>query len=138
MAVITDENGSPILDEGGSPILDEDGTPAGTVCWGHDTGVIEANVRNFTGKWAGTGTISGAGDSEQIELLSSEYEESETWEIGAGRIKITIDKYGTGSGTVVVKYKDGNSLANCEADSWHNYTGSYVSSGWVKVRIENV
>lgn len=109
---------------------------AGTVCWGHDTGVTESNIRNFTGNWSGTGYISGVNDAERLNFVAAENEESETWNIGAHRIKIQYNKYSAGSGIPTIKYKNGATQALCEADSWHNYIGSFVCSGWVKVRIE--
>jgi len=109
--------------------------PDGTVCWGHDTAVVEANIRNLTGNWAGTASIAGAGDAEEVQFSSGEDSVSETWHIGPGRIKITLDKYGSGSGAPTVYYKQGNSSANCDSDSWHLYSGSFVNLGWVKVRI---
>lgn len=110
--------------------------PDGTICWGHDTGVIETNIKDFFGNWAGTAAIQGVGDAERIEFDSGEDSESETWNIGPGRVKITIDKYGSGSGTPVIKYKSGNSQISCEADSWHAYTGSFITTGWIKIKIE--
>jgi len=109
---------------------------SGSVCWGHDTGVVEDNVRDFLNNWSGDASIQGLGDAERIQFDSGEYEESETWYIGAGRVRLIIDKYGSGSGTPVVKYKQGSSQALCEADSWHAYTIPFVCGGWVKIRLE--
>lgn len=109
---------------------------SGTICWGHDTGVEEINIHDFSGKWSGTGYIAGAGDAEALFLEEGEYMESETWNIGARRIKVQLDKYGSGFGDPHIKIKDGASQAACEADSWEDYVGPYVSAGWVKVRIE--
>jgi len=106
------------------------------VCWGHDTSVAETNIRNFTGNWTGTALISGSGDAEELHFDIGEYEESETWNIGARRVKITLDKYASGYGTPTVEYKNGATQVACEADSWHAYTGPFVCSGWIKVRVE--
>jgi hypothetical protein len=112
--------------------------PVGTVCWGHDSGVVEINIRDFTGNWAGSGSIVFAGDAEKVLLYSGQEMISETWDIGFGRVKITIDKYAAGFGAPVVQYKSGNSKANCEADIWRDYIGSFVQDGWVKVKVNVV
>jgi len=109
---------------------------SGTICWGHDTGVEEANIRDFNGNWSGTALVSGSGDAEELHFDIGEYEESETWNIGAHRVKITIDKYASGYGTPTVEYKNGATQVACEADSWHAYIGPFVCSGWIKVRVE--
>ena len=109
---------------------------SGTICWGHSTGVAEDNTKTFASNWTGTAAIQSSGDDENVALDSAEYEESETWEIGAGRVQLTIDKYGTGSGSPITKYKQGSSSANCEADSWHTYTVPFLCGGWIKIRIE--
>lgn len=112
----------------------------GSVCWGHDTGVVELNIRNFQGNWTGTATIHnpGVADTESLVFSAGEYMESETFNYGVGRVKITLDKYAVGFGAVDVLYKNGNSQANCEADSWHSYIGSFVCTGWVKVRLDDM
>ena len=108
----------------------------GTVCWGHITGVTEFNIRTFSVNWTCTGYISGGFDSETLNLYPGDVAESETWNIGAHRIKIEVDKYLSGYGSKTIKYKNGATQVACEADSWHIYAGSFVCSGWVKVRIE--
>lgn len=109
---------------------------AGSVCWGHVTGVTQDNTRTFTTNWTGTGTISGSGDSETVKLASGEYVESEVVNVGAGSTTITLDDYATGSGSPTVKYKDGDTEANCEADTWNTYSTPFTSQGFVKVRLE--
>jgi hypothetical protein len=58
------------------------------------------------------------------------------WQVGVGVAEININTY---SGTAVsptIKYKTGNSIANCEADIWTTYSGgSFVSSGWAKIQV---
>ena len=39
-------------------------------------------------------------------------------------------------GNPVVKYKQGNSEANCDGDAWNAYVDPFVTGGWIKVRIE--
>jgi hypothetical protein len=58
------------------------------------------------------------------------------WNLGTGAGVIDIDKYLTGSGTYTVKYKTGNSPANCVADIWNTYSGGFTSLGWAMVRVE--
>jgi len=108
---------------------------AGAVCWGHDTGVTEANIRDFSINWSGTGYIAGAGDDEALYLDTGDSEESETWNIGARRIKIEYNKYQAGVGVPTIQYKNGATQLACEADAWHDYVGSFVCTGWVKVKV---
>lgn len=108
------------------------------VCWGHDTGVTEPNVRDFSGNWTGTGTILDAGvaDDERVALNEGEYEDSETWNLGIGTATVTLDKYGSGSGpTPDIYYKNGVSQAACDADTWHLYDTNFYCNGWAKVRV---
>ncbi|MHA2136290.1 MAG: hypothetical protein ACW99J_20715, partial [Candidatus Thorarchaeota archaeon] len=92
--------------------------------------------RTFTADWTGDGAISGSGDSEIITLDPSEYMESVTWNMGAGRVTLDDDKYGTSRGGRFLQYKTGASEATCDAASWTTYTVPFVSLGWVKVRAE--
>lgn len=109
----------------------------GTITWGHKTSVEEDSARSFLSHWSGTGLISGSGDSEILTLDEGEYEESEVVNVGANEIEIIVDNYQSGSGPApVVKYKDGDSEANCEADSWNTYSAPFTSSGYIKVRVE--
>ena len=109
---------------------------SGEVCWGHDTGVLELNIKDFT-DWTGTGTVSGSGDSEIISLHSGDYMESPTWNFGIGTLIIGKDIYASGYGAPDIYYKTGDSEATCDADTWTLYTGSPVACArWVKVRIE--
>ena len=64
--------------------------------------------------------------------------ESTPWYLGAGNAVIRIDKYNTGSGTVLVEYRTGATQAACLAASYATYVGSFVSLGWVQIRITNV
>ena len=111
---------------------------SGTVCWGHVTGVIEDNTRTFTGNITDGADyfITGTGDSEKVYLFSGGYVELETFNFGARDCRIKKDAYQTGFGTVIIKYKNGDTLENCEADTWTTYTGWFTCSGYVKVRAE--
>lgn len=110
--------------------------PVGSVCWGHVTGVTQDNTRTFVTNWTGTGTISGSGDAEIVELAEGQYVESEVINIEAGLKEINLDDYQSGSGAVIVKYKDGSSVANCEADTWNTYSVPYTSEGYSQIRLE--
>ena len=110
----------------------------GTVCWGHDTSVTQVNVRDFTGNiTAGSGyRIVGSGDSEKVEFESGGYIELETWNLGVMLCEITKDQYNTGSGTLTIKYKNGSTEANCDADTWNTYSVPFACTGWIKIRVE--
>jgi hypothetical protein len=110
---------------------------SGEVCWGDDN-PTEANIRDFAGNiTAGSGyRIIGTGDAEKVELEAGGWFELETWNFGVTTCKLTEDKYETGSGSITLKYKNGNSEANCEADSWTVYTAPFACTGWIKIRVE--
>ena len=65
--------------------------------------------------------------------------DSEPFELGAGTCTLDDDKYGTTRGTRTLQYKTGTTKANCEADTWHDYSTPFVTSGegWVQIRIKN-
>jgi len=110
----------------------------GTVCWGHDTAVEEDNTRDFTGDWTGTGSISGAGDAEQIDLDDGEtMETSPVVHTGAVTVTIQKNKYGSGDAEVVVNYRHGATVAACQAAAWNEYAAPFVSAGYVQVQVEN-
>ena len=108
----------------------------GTVCWGHSTSVTQDNIRTFAANWTGTGTISGSGDSESAVLDDAEYLESEVVDSGVGTRTIALNNYNSGD-TCVIKYRTGASVSACQAASWSTYSGSFESTGYVQVRIEN-
>jgi hypothetical protein len=111
----------------------------GPVCWGHISGVEEKNARPFFGNWAGTGIIDGTGDTERLGLGDGGYMESEDWHItvSASQVRLSYDKYRTGSGSPVIKYKNSSSKNGLSVVDWITYTEPFDGSGWVKVRIEN-
>jgi hypothetical protein len=98
---------------------------------------VEDYYSTFSGTWSGTGTTALAGDAEILTLSFGQYEESPTWNLGAGVAYIDIDTYDTGSGPApTIDYKTGTTKANCEADSWNTYNGtSFTGTGWVKVKL---
>jgi hypothetical protein len=101
----------------------------GEICWGHDTDVLEINVKDFQGRWTGTGTIEGSGDNEVIRLKPGQYMESESW-------YIQRDFYQSGSGSVTIEYRTGATRAVCDAAGWTAYSEPFSSSNWVGVRLE--
>jgi hypothetical protein len=111
----------------------------GTVCWGHDTGVVEANIRDYTGNWTGTGIVSGAGDAELIGLQTGEYMESEDWHLGScifNSARLRQNVYDVTGDDVTLKYKTAATKAALPGTGWSVYAGAFQSLGWVKVRIE--
>jgi len=108
----------------------------GTTAWG-DTGAAEANVRTFSGNWTGTGTISGTGDAEIIELKAGEYEESEVVNLGTGTAELLQNYYDNTGDDVVLKYRHGTTETACLAASWNVYSTPFESLGYVQVRIES-
>jgi len=64
----------------------------GSSCWGHSTDVTQDNTRPLTTNWTGTGSISGSGDSEKIELSSGQYMESEIVQI-SGTVRVRLNVY---------------------------------------------
>jgi len=111
-----------------------------TVTWGRVTTVVEVFTRPYAGVWTGTGTISGSGDSEQIELAPGEYMESEMTNLGIVDINFETGKYDAtvdAEADLVLYYKDGDSAANCDLDSWNVYSVPFTSSGYNRFRVEH-
>jgi len=110
----------------------------GTVVFGHHTSVDENNDEDFLTNWEGTGTISGSGDSEKLIINEGEYMQMiSPWNLGVGKARITLNKYIEGSGpSISTKYKTGNSVANCESDTWHDYSTYFMCQGYFLVRLE--
>jgi len=106
------------------------------VVWGHDTAVSESNVRDFDGNWTGTGTIENAGvaDTERLALEAGENMVSEVVRTGAVDILLDYNVYAAGD-TINFDYRHGNSVANCVAASWNDYTVPFTSLGYVQVRV---
>jgi len=111
-------------------------TPIGSVCWGHVTGVEEDNTVTMAAGSTGTGVVSGSGDAEILAITGEQTREYGPWKLGAGKAKMLMDKYDTGTGGLSLEYKSGATEAACEADTWHSYTGKFVQSGWVKIRVK--
>jgi hypothetical protein len=110
---------------------------SGTVAWGHDTGVTEDNIRDFTGNWTGTGTIWGSGDAEYIHLNAGEYMESEVVNTGVKTVELSQNLYDVSGDDVTLKYRHGASVAACLAASYTTYSAAFLSLGYVQVRLES-
>lgn len=111
------------------------GLISGTTCWGHVTGVLETNIRTFSGNWTGTGSIEGSGDSENLVLDTGQYMVSEVVETGIQNVELLQNNYASGD-TVTLQYRHGATQVACEAADWNDYTVPFISLGYVQVRIE--
>lgn len=113
--------------------------PSAEVVWGHDTGVLEATVLNFIGNWTGTGTIisPGVADDEALSLVAAQYMISQVVYTGAVEVEIDYNHY-VGGSAIDLDYRTGASRAACQDAAWNNYVGSFVSSGFVQVRVTGV
>lgn len=110
------------------------GLISGTTVWGHDTGVIETNIRDFAGNWTGTGVIEGTGDAEVIKLSAGEYMESETVQTGSVTVTLLQNAY-VSADTVTIQYRTGATQVACEAASYSTYSTPFASDGFVGIKI---
>lgn len=111
------------------------GIISGSTVWGQSTGVLETNIRTFSGNWTGTGSITGAGDEEKIALDTGQYMISEVVNTGIDTtITLLQNEYSSGD-TVTLQYRHGATQAACEAASWNDYTIPFESLGYVQVRV---
>lgn len=102
--------------------------------WGHDTGVTEAGVADFS-EGSGTALVGLSGDAEYLCIESGEYFILPAKNTGAVEVEITYDEYDTGLGTGTIEYRTGATGAECEAASWNTYSAHFASLGWVQIRI---
>ena len=112
-------------------------TPAyitGETCWGHITGVLEANIRTFASNWTGTGIIENSGDTERLALDATEYMISEIVETGANTVTLLQNNY-SGGNNVTLEYRHGNTYSACEGASWNTYSTPFSSLGFVQIRV---
>lgn len=112
-------------------------TPTGMdICWGHDTGVLEAVIHNFEDNWTGTGQIDnpGVADTERLALETTEYMISEVVNTGAVSILIDYNVYAVGD-DIDLDYRHGATTAACLAAAWNNYVAPFTSLGYVQVRV---
>ena len=108
----------------------------GSICWGHDTGVEESNKKNFQDNWTGTGSIGGSDDEEALEIESGNYMESENMQLGTGCVLISINKYRSGTGVPVKKYKTAGTSGDLAGAAWLAYSDQFYCEGWAKIRLE--
>ncbi len=94
-------------------------------------------MRDFAGNWTGTGTISGINDAEVVCLSTGEYMESEVVNTGVQTVELLQNNYDPSGADVLLRYRHGNSEANCLAAAWNNYIGTFVSLGYVQIRLES-
>jgi len=106
------------------------------VVWGHDTDVLEANVRDFNGNWTGTGAIEnpGTADTERLALEAGETMTSEVVATGVVDILIDYNVYAVGD-DINLDYRHGATQAACEGAGWNDYTVPFESLGFVQVRV---
>lgn len=109
---------------------------AGTVCWGHVTGVSESNTRTFVDHWTGTGEISSAENNEQIGFGSNKYMMSEIVNTGSKNIELSINVYASGN-SVSLLYRTGSTLLDCANSEWSVYGLPFLSLGYVQIRLQN-
>ena len=107
----------------------------GSTTWGHDTGVLETNVRDFTGNWTGTGAIENAGDAERLALETTEYMISEVVNTGAYTVTLLQNNYDPSGDDVDMDYRHGATEGACEVAGWNNYTVPFASLGYVQIRM---
>lgn len=98
--------------------------------------MLETNKRTFVDHWTGTGTIADAGDDERIELEAGEYMESEVVFTDVRDVQLLQNNYKVGN-DVLLRYRHGDSEANCLIAGWQDYIGSFESLGYVQVRLES-
>jgi hypothetical protein len=107
-----------------------------SVTWGQQTGVAENRALPFAGHWTGTGTITGTGDGEQLELAHATAQTSDVVWTGSQTIELLYNHYGSGD-SVLLEWRTGNTPAACAAASWTTYTVPFASSGFVQLRVSS-
>jgi len=99
--------------------------------------VDEANVLDFAGNWSGTGTISGTGDAEAIELNVGEYMISEIVETGDMICELLQNAYDPSGDDVIMEYRTGSTVFECFDAAWTIYTDKFISEGYVQIKLTN-
>ncbi len=80
--------------------------------------------------------MNGDADAERIELNAGENMISEPVNTGARYVELLQNIYNPLGDDVVMSYRTGDSVVNCELDSWHVYVDPFVSGGFVEVKLE--
>jgi hypothetical protein len=130
------ENHLPIF---GAFVIED--TNTGETTWGHDTGVIETNIRDFAGNWTGTGSITGAGDTEKLCVNAGEYMISEVVNTGLKTVEIDQNYYDDTGDNIKLSYRHGATENDCQAAVWIDYSTPltpFASLGYVQVMIESL
>lgn len=98
--------------------------------------MLEDNILDYAGNWAGTGTIAGAGDAEQITLdAAGEFMVSGVVDTGLHTIELLQNEYAAGN-DVTLQYRHGATEAACEAAGWNVYLNTFDSAGFVQTRLD--
>jgi hypothetical protein len=98
--------------------------------------VVETNVRTFSGNWTGDGEIlNGDLDAERLELNAGEYFDSEYVDTGIRYVELLQNYYDPSGNDVTMSYKTGDTTANCDLDTWHDYVSPFISAGIVRIRM---
>ena len=111
--------------------------PTDSCAWGHDTGVTQDNIRNFTGKWYGTGEVLLTGDSEKIELAAGEYMISEPVIVAVdSTCTVLKDSYfgGGGDANITLSYRTAATPTALSSASWTAYTVPFTSLGYAQLK----
>jgi hypothetical protein len=120
--------GAFVIESGDNPIY-------GDTTWGHKTGVTESNIRSYAVNWTGTGGISGINDAEKIGLHVGEYMDSEVVETGIRTVELLQNNYDPTGDDVNLDYRHGATEVDCLAAAWNDYTVTFVSLGFVQIRL---
>lgn len=98
--------------------------------------MLEANVRDFSGNWTGTGEIANPGtdDIEALHLAAGEEMISEIVHTGVTKIWLGYNVYTAGD-VVTFQYRHGATPAACVLAAWNNYVGIFDSLGYVQIRV---
>jgi hypothetical protein len=106
------------------------------IVWGHDTAVLETNIRDFDGNWTGTGDIinPGVDDTECLRLEAGESMTSELVNTGAEDVLIAYNVYAAGD-NVTLEYRHAATPVDCLAAAWNAYLAPFTSLGYVQIRV---
>ncbi len=70
-----------------------------------------------------------------MEFAPTDAQESDTHEVGIGKLGIYIDEYDSGSGSVSIEYKTAATEQDCNDAAYQNYVGLFDCLGWLKIRL---
>jgi len=112
---------------------------SGSTTWGQASGVLEDNTRTFVqGIFEKTGTITGSGDNEALELEAGQYAIFEMVNTGVHNVEVDQNVYyGSSADEGTLSYRTGATQAACLVAGWNNYTGAFSSLGYAQIKVEN-